>query len=335
VKAVVIKQPGDVKVAELPDPIPKPDEVLIHPRVCGVCGTDIHIFQGDFIGNYPVIPCHEFAGEVLALGENVRGIKIGDAVTVDPNIRCGVCDYCRRGEINLCEKYDAVGVTRPGGFADLVCVPAQNVYQMGNNDFTAGAFAEPLACVLYGQSRLHITPGTNVLIWGAGAIGLLHMMTLQHLYKSEVTIIDREPERLQRAEDQGAKVVLLADKSLEKELKKRLLKGWDIGIDATGNPDAVRMMFNHLRPGAQALLFGVYPKRESMQVSLFQLFLNDWKIFGSFTYRDQFKDAVIMLSSGFIDASLLVDQSVKLHELPQVLRQMADGQVNGKVHVLI
>ena len=125
-KAVIIEKPGKVVIKNVTDPVPQPYEVLIRPYAGGICSTDVHIFKGNFIGSYPVIPCHELSAEVVDIGADVENLKVSDSTAIDPNIRCGQCTYCRDGEINLCEKYEAIGVTRPGGFAELLCVPAKH-----------------------------------------------------------------------------------------------------------------------------------------------------------------------------------------------------------------
>jgi len=238
-KALIIQKPGHAEVKEVPDPVPENNEVLLRPMAGGICGTDVHIFEGNFIGEYPVIPCHEFAAEIVQVGRAVRGLKIGDSVAVDPNIRCGTCMYCRSNRINLCENYDAIGVTRPGGFADRVCVPAKNVYRLESHNYSAMAFAEPLACVLYGQSRLEFPKEGSVIIWGAGAIGLLHMIIAKHSYGSEVTVVDVDPKRVTNARKLGAFETVLADDTHVKNLRSIHPDGWDIAIDATGSVKAV------------------------------------------------------------------------------------------------
>ena len=331
--AVVIEKPGKVVVKEIPDPVPAPFEVLLYPKTGGICGTDVHIFEGDFIGNYPVIPCHEFSAEVVGLGREVKGLRVGDAVAVDPNIRCGRCRWCKDGEINLCEKYDAVGVTRPGGFAELVCVPAKNVYKLGNDCYSSTAFSEPLACVLYGHGHLHFVPESDVIIWGAGAIGLLHMQMCKLYHRARVTIVDKDPKRVKIAKKLGYGEVFLSDDTMDQRLMQLRPDGWDIAIDATGNVAAVGQMLGHLRRGGQALIFGVYPRKDLLQLSLFDVFLNDWRIYGSFTYRHEFSRAVEILSSGTINTSLLIDEIIDLKGVPDVLRHLSEGESLGKVQV--
>jgi threonine dehydrogenase-like Zn-dependent dehydrogenase len=333
-KAVVIEKPNKVMLKEVPDPIPKANEVLIKPKVCGLCGTDVHIYDGNFIGDYPVIPCHEFAGEVAGLGKNVEGIKIGDSVAIDPNIRCGVCLACREGKVNICSNYEAVGVTRPGGFAELVCVPSRNIYKLKNPVYSDAAFAEPLACVLYGLSRLDIWPGSQIIIWGAGAIGLIHTVICKTLYGANLTIVDIDPNRVKRAIGLGLANVFVSDNALSMKLQNLKPQGYEIGIEATGCIEAAKQLFSHLRRGGQALLFGVYPKDMNLSLSPFEIFLNDWKIVGSFTYQHQFNQSVQIINDEKIKFNELADLKIKLEEVPEVLVELSKGKRIGKVQVI-
>ena len=332
-KAIVVEKPGTVVLKEIAEPEPAPDEVLLRPKFGGICGTDVHILEGNFLGKYPVIPCHEFSAVVLGTGASVTNLAVGDSVVVDPNIRCGRCPRCLNGEINLCEHYEAVGVTRPGGYAELVCVPVKNVHVFQGISYSAAAFAEPMACVLYGQSRLNIEPRARVLVWGAGAIGLLHLQICSRLRGAEVVVVDKDSKRLELASRLGAKEVVLSDESTTQALKKLEPSGWDIAIEATGSVPVLNQAFRSLRRGGQALVFGVYPREIDLSVPAFDVFLNDWTIRGSFTYRNEFAQAIRILSSGLIDAGALVDLQISIEQVPETLQRLAKHEKLGKVHV--
>lgn len=331
-QAIVIDKPGSAACQQVSDPKPGADECLLRPVAAGICGTDVHIFQGDFIGSYPIIPCHEFSARVIASGAAVHTVQTGDLVAVDPNIRCGQCPACRRSEINLCEHYQAIGVTRPGGFAGLVCAPALNLHKVAGGDSAAAAFTEPLACVLYGQSRLTWQPGMRVIIWGAGAIGLLHLQVCQRLRGATVTVVDKNPDRVKAALELGADRGIILETPSEKELREST---WDVAMDATGSTAAVIEMFKYLRRGGQALVFGVYPGDEYLSLSPMGIFYHDWSIVGSFTYRHEFSQAVQLLSSGVLSTTPLIGTQIDLHQVPDVLRRLAGGERLGKVQVLL
>ncbi len=149
-EAAQIEAPGQARVIDSAKPSPGADDVLIEVAVAGICGTDLHIFRGEYEAVYPLIPGHEFSGTVVAVGENVRRYKIGDRVTADPNIPCQRCPACQRNEPNQCENLAAIGVTRNGGFAQYVIAPEGNVFSIGDLSFAQAALIEPLACVRVG-----------------------------------------------------------------------------------------------------------------------------------------------------------------------------------------
>ena len=331
--AIVIEKPERVTLRQVETPVPKNDEVLLQPRVGGICGTDVHIYQGDFLGDYPVIPCHELSAEVVEAGRDVPGLKPGDTVAIDPNIRCGVCRFCQRGEKNICETYNAVGVTRPGGFAEYVAVPWPNVHKVSQGEYTSAAFAEPLACVLFGLSKLQISERSNVIIWGAGAIGLLHMQICKRLKNATVTIVDREDARIEKAIQLGADHGIIASEDSSDALRNIMPDGWDHAIEATGNVSVITGLFEHLRRGGEALVFGVYPKDGRARISPFDIFVNDWSIFGSVTYRDEFREAVGLVSTGLLDLESLVDRKIAMKQVPDYLERLSHGEQLGKIHV--
>ncbi|MCP3964785.1 MAG: alcohol dehydrogenase catalytic domain-containing protein [Lentisphaerae bacterium] len=335
-KQIVIDKPHSINVEDTYKPQPPNSEVLVKPRFGGICGTDIHIYEGNFIGTYPVTPCHEFSGEVIEVGSSVSNVKIGDKVIVDPNVRCHQCDACRTGRLNICENFSAVGVTRPGGFSELVCVPESNVYKFENCSFEAAAFGEPLACVLYGQSKINYMPGQKVIIWGAGAIGLLHLMACKNIYGcNDITIVDLEHKNLDTAIKAGASHTVIADDNLEAKLSEINNGKFDIAIDATGNSNAVHTLFKHLARGGQALLFGVYDQKAELKLSPFDIFINDWEIKGSLTYNHDFYSAVKALDNELIKPEILIGLKISLDETPNIIRKIADGERMGKVQVKI
>src|SRR5450756_378394 len=172
-RAAVVTTPGTIAVQELPDPTPGPGEIVVAPRAVGICGTDLHIIDGEFPpAPYPLVPGHEFAGEVVALGAGVTGLSIGERVAVDPSLFCGHCTYCQRQRGNLCEDWGATGDTVDGAFAELVAVPAGNAYAIPDSlSWGAAALIEPLACVVHGLRRLAMVPGSELLVVGAGTLG--------------------------------------------------------------------------------------------------------------------------------------------------------------------
>src|SRR6059058_2280985 len=174
-RAAVWEEPGRLAIAERPDPEPGPGEIVVRVTACGMCGTDLHIAAGEFPPTpYPIVPGHEFAGEVAAVGESVEELREGELVAVDPSLFCGHCEYCRIQRGNLCRNWGAIGDTVDGAFAELVKAPARNAYRLPEGiDGRAGALVEPISCAVHGMRRLAPEPGEVILITGAGTMGLI------------------------------------------------------------------------------------------------------------------------------------------------------------------
>jgi threonine dehydrogenase-like Zn-dependent dehydrogenase len=208
-KAAMFKGANDVGIIETEKPTLKGNEVLIKVGACGVCGTDDLIFKGYYNASFPVILGHEYCGEIIDVGKNVSEFKLGDKVAVDPNIFCGKCFYCKRGQGNLCKKYNALGVTLNGGFAQYSTIPVSNVYLLNDEiDFVTGAMSEPLACCIRGIQMSKIKLGDIVVIIGHGGIGNLIMQLSRRSGASRVIIIEPLENRRKLALESGADLVL-------------------------------------------------------------------------------------------------------------------------------
>src|SRR6185312_15127876 len=191
----------------------KQDELVVKVGACGICGTDLHIVDGDSpLVCYPIVPGHEFAGEVVAVGRNVsrengtRDMKItvGTRVAVEPNLYCGHCEFCRTGHENLCLNYTAIGVTVDGACAEYVTVPATKAYILPEQlSFREAALIEPISCAVHGMHRLNPRPGDTYLIVGAGTMGLILMQMGLCSGAWKVAAVDLNTQRLQRAKKLG------------------------------------------------------------------------------------------------------------------------------------
>ncbi|MFB0545273.1 MAG: alcohol dehydrogenase catalytic domain-containing protein, partial [Anaerolineae bacterium] len=157
---MIIEAPHKLSVRDVAVPEVGPNEVLVAVKACGLCGTDQHIYEGTFLSPYPLIPGHEFSGVVEEVGENVSSVRVGVRVAVDPSLFCGDCYFCKSQRGNHCQNWNGIGVTRNGGFAEYVAVPARNVYPFSNDvTFEEAAFVEPLSCVIYAMQRVRVWPG--------------------------------------------------------------------------------------------------------------------------------------------------------------------------------
>ncbi len=169
-KAVVYDAPRQFSVREVPTPDVKAGEVRVRVEKTGICGTDLHIHEGKFFAEFPLIPGHELVGPVDSLGDGVDGFRVGEYVSVNPNVNCRRCEYCRAGRPLLCVNLKGMGTNWPGSFAEFVSVPAELVFSVDGIDLDTAVFTEPASCAMHGLETLQARPGSRALVFGAGPV---------------------------------------------------------------------------------------------------------------------------------------------------------------------
>lgn len=322
-KALKIIQPGQAGVVELPQPEPSENEVLIRVAASGICGTDVHIFRGEYLGGYPVIPGHEFAGEVVNRGAGVTRYNLGDRVAVEPNIACNNCVNCLNNRQNFCLNWQAVGVSRPGGMAQYVLAPENAVFSIGDLPYEIGAFVEPLSCVLHGIERARLRLADRIAILGAGPIGNLLLQVARLQGAAHVTMVDKNTARAAFAAETGADVVFTDVDELEKDC-------YDVVIDASGYIPLMQRTIEFARYGGTILLFGVPPSGKPMTVEAFQIFRKGLTLLSSFTSVRNSYQAVALLQSGQVNVSNLVSHRLPLEEFVKGVHTIEQGLENVK-----
>jgi len=321
-RAIVLDCPGSFRVAEVPDPTPGPGQIIVKVDCCGVCGTDVHIMDGEFPPTpYPITPGHEFAGTVAAIGPDVAiDLPLGAAVAVDPSLYCGYCRRCRSGRDNLCENWAAIGDTVSGAFAEYVAVPAVNAHLLpAGIDGQLGAMVEPLACAVHGLRRIGPLSGDSVALAGAGTMGLLLLQLLVHSGAGPVTVIDRVTERLEVASKLGAAQVVA-------DLAELSGHRFEIAVDATGVPVVVDGVSALLGRGGRLLVFGVTPAEATMSLSPFRVYNDEITVTGSMAILRSFAPAVELISTGAIDPRPLLSPPLPLAKYGEALSRVRAGQ---------
>lgn len=318
-QAAQVQAPGKAHVVEVATPLPGPEDVLIKVRVAGICGTDLHIYHGQYEAAYPIIPGHEFSGVVAAVGSQVLRFRPGDRVTADPNIPCGRCPFCQRNEPNQCQSLAAVGVTRDGGFAHYVVVPEGNVFPISSLSFDEAALVEPLACVVWGLKRVAVQPGDSVLVFGAGPMGCLVLQAVQHAGAATTVITDRVGWRLEQAAALGATETVLADDQQESRLRALAPLGYDVVVDATGLIAVLEQSLAYARPRGKVWVFGVCPPGERASFVPYDIFRKDLSILGSFAVNRTFQESIALIQGGRILAKPLISHSLPLERFVEGL----------------
>jgi D-arabinitol dehydrogenase (NADP+) len=331
-QAAQILSPHTARVSELREPVPGPNDVLIEIKRAGICGTDLHIWDGSYaLANYPVVPGHEFAGVIAAVGDNVTKFKTGERVTADPNLPCNACEFCKRGQFNQCLNLQAVGVTRDGAFARYLVVPESAVYDIGEMSFAKAALIEPLACVAWGMKQVQIQPSDKVLIFGAGPMGSLMLQAVKSVGATSVVMVDKEDWRLELAHKLGATHILNAAELKADTFKNVAPLGFDVVADATGVISVIEQTFSYVRPGGRVWIFGVANSDATARFSPYHVFRNDIKVIGSFACNKTFPESIAMIQSGAVKVDTLISHQLPLHDFEEGLQLASKSPTRMKV----
>ena len=313
-RAAQISSIGNAQLVEVDIPQPGPHDVLIAVHAAGICGTDLHIYHGDYEATYPIIPGHEFSGIVAAVGTAVKRYHPGERVTADPNIPCNRCSACQRNQPNQCEALAAVGVTRAGAFAEFVLVPETNVFSIGSLTFEQAALAEPLACVVWGLKQVQIQAADSVLIFGAGPMGCLMLQAVRRAGAASVVISDVNTARLELAATLGATQIVRADDRQSFRLHELNPQGYDVVADVTGLPAVVEQAFEYVRPRGKVWIFGVCPPHAKACFIPYDVFRKDLTIVGSFAVNRTFQESIALLECGAVKVEPLISHRLPLEE---------------------
>ncbi|MGD3107016.1 zinc-dependent alcohol dehydrogenase family protein [Streptomyces sp. YGL11-2] len=321
-KAAVISAPGEVEIATVDDPAPGPREVVVQVAACGLCGTDLHILQGEFAPSLPVVPGHEFAGTVVATGSAVTELAEGDRVAVDPSLYCYECHYCRTGRNNLCERWAAIGVTTAGGAAEFAVAPAANCVRLPDHVRTEdAALIEPLSCAVRGYDILRSRQlGTQVLIYGSGTMGLMMLELAKRTGAAGVDVVDINPERLATARELGCSNAADSADALDQP------RGWDVVIDATGSERAIQDALGRVGRGGTFLQFGVSDYAARATIEPYRIYHQEITITGSMAVLHSYERAAALFAAGVLDPEVFISDRHPLERYGAALEQFRAGK---------
>ncbi len=337
-KAVVYHEPRNYEVLEIPKPEVKSNQVLIKVYSCGICRTDAHIHEGDFISRFPLTPGHEFAGVIVEVGDAVKGFAVGDRVTADNTVTCDDCYYCRKALPLFCENFYSLGCNGPGGFAEYVVVNSDKVFHISDNlTFDQACFSEPLACAIHGMDVIDVHCGDDVLIFGSGPTGILLTQLIKYGGAANVVVCAPSQEKLDLIEKNGyAKTVLMDKNDYSKHtkiLKEMFPKGFDIVVDATGVPKVLEQCFNFPKQAGKIIVYGVAASDDTITVKPYQIFNSELKVLGSFAQVHCFDRAVKYLESGIIKVDDLATHHFDLEDFDKAMDQMLHGK--GQLKIIV
>jgi L-iditol 2-dehydrogenase len=340
-KALVLKEYNRFAYEEVPDPQPAAGEVLVQVKACGICGSDVHGMDGSTGRRIPpLIMGHEAAGVIAAVGPAVADWRNGERVTFDSTVYCGTCWYCRRGEINLCDRRRVLGVScaeyrRDGAFAEYVVVPQHILYRLpAGIDFRQAALVEALSIAVHAVQRLAPRLGDSVVVVGAGIIGLLVVQALKASGCGRVIAVDVAPERLQLARRLGADAGL--DPGRE-DVRARLQeltggRGADGAVEAVGTTPAVQTAVAAVRKGATLALIGnVSPQ---VELPLQAVVTREISVHGSCASRGEYSTALELIERRAIDVDTLISAEAPLREGAEWFRRLYEKE-KGLIKVVL
>lgn len=320
-KAISIISAGEIALIDLADPVPSNSEVVVEVAAVGICGTDLHIFEGEFAPKFPIIPGHEMSGSVVAIGKEVRNIKVGDYVAVDPSLHCGECFYCRRARGNLCENWNALGVTYPGAAAQFLLSPQKNIHKLPKGvDLKSAVLIEPLSCAVRGFDQLPRNPGSHYLIYGSGTMGLMMAELARVNGAASVSIVDLNEEKLKTAKKLGFTNTATSAEEFDQP------RGFDVVIDCTGVTAAIQDGLKHVMPGGTFLQFGVANAGAKIEIEPFWIYNKEITIVGSMAVLHSFDRAVELFASGVLNAEVLISDRYPLDQYPDALAAFKLGK---------
>ncbi|MCF7945112.1 MAG: alcohol dehydrogenase catalytic domain-containing protein [Spirochaetia bacterium] len=337
-KAAVFEDIGKLVIKNVEKPkLQKSTDALIRVKGIGICGTDLHILQDP-----PAHPAkkgailgHEFTGEIVEIGSDVYGFDVGEQVLIDPHPGCGVCDECRRGFPDKCIPLhetceeeghpNTIGIFSDGAYTNYVIVPRQSLYKISKNvPFHIAALAEPLSCVVNATNKLKVQPGENVVILGAGPIGLLFTMLMKANGASKLIVSEPSEYRRNAALECGADLVVNPiTENLEEIVLQEMGKGPDVCIEAVGPllPLAIRLV----RAGGKVLQFG-HDETVNPEIPVGVLLKKEVEIYGAFIGKHSFEKTVRIMESGKLPLEKVISHIMPLHDIHKAIQLLRNGE---------
>lgn len=306
-KAIQISNPGEIKIIDMPAPVAKENEALLKVLYCGICGADVASYTGNQpFTTYPRIPGHEFSAQIVSVPENDKGLKAGDVITCNPYFNCGECYACQRGIVNACHDNQTMGVQRDGSFCEYITMPVERLIDGKGLSAKELALIEPFSISCHALSRAKIKSGDNVLIMGAGPIGLFALLKAKAMGAC-VLIADMLDSRLALAKEYGADcTVNVKNESLQQASAEfTQLHGFDACVEACGAPETFLNCIDEAAHGANIILIG-NGKRETTFVHSIIL-KKELNIFGSRNaFTKDFEELIDLVKSGKVDVLKMV-----------------------------
>ena len=333
-KALLLSEYGHLQVTDVPVPTVRADELLVRVAACGICGSDVHGYDGSSGRRIPpIVMGHEAAGVVENIGRDVTNFQPGDRVTFDSTVYCGACPSCVRGEVNLCDRREVLGVScgdyrRAGAFAEFVAVPARIAYRLPENlAFYEAAILEAVSVALHAVSLVPIRPESTALVLGAGTIGLLLQQALKVAGCSRVFVTDVDATRLKLSEELGATATLKSGPDLVSKVTDLTNGiGVDVAVEAVGITPTISSAVDCVRKGGTVLLVGnITPE---VAIPLQKVVSRQIRLQGSCASAGEYPQAIELMSTGRINVGPLITVRAPLDQGPRWFERLHAHEPN-------
>ncbi len=333
-KSAVFYGKHDMRVEESPMPKVGAEDVLIQVKACGICGTDVHIYEGDKGAaevTPPTILGHEFSGVVAEVGSAVTNVKVGDRVCIDPNCYCGTCDFCRNGIAHYCTDMIGYGTTVNGGFAEYCSVNQRQVYKLGDHTtFEQGAMTEPVACCLHGMDMCNIHPGSSVVIIGGGMIGLLMLQLARLAGAARTALLEPVASKREVAKKLGADICIDPIRDNVKAALASAGMTWvNTVIECVGRTSTIEQAIDIVGNKGTVMMFGLTKPDDTISLKPFEVFQKEIELKASYINPYTQKRALELIDSGRLDVSSMVYAVESLDNLAEILAK-PELRANGK-----
>ncbi len=338
-KAAVLIAPQRFDLRDVPMPQIGPEDALIRVSRTGICGTDLHIFNGHYAADrLLLIPGHEFCGQVAGYGANVKHLTEGQRVVADINIGCGTCYWCRRNEILNCPSMTQVGIGRDGAFAEYVALPARLVIPAPEGVADAVlALTEPVACVVRAARKAQVSFGQSVVVLGAGPVGNLHVQMMRLVGAAPIIVADLSPERCQMALKAGADAAISDPTQLHAEVMARTQgRGADLVIESVGSPRLYATAQSLIRKGGHIAFFGLTGPDQALPVDILRTILEENSLKGSVAgMGEDMYDALTLLSHGRFKTDAFTAAHFALDDIQTAFETLATRPGDLKTQILL
>ncbi|EMD01288.1 hypothetical protein BAUCODRAFT_204777 [Baudoinia panamericana UAMH 10762] len=331
-RALQYSKPRDFKVVEIDMPDLGEEDVLVKISACGVCGTDLHFHEGEFMAKFPLIPGHEAAGVVVAIGRRVTTVAVGDRVVADPMEPCRSCFYCVRDQGLLCENMSGYGGTVPGGMAEYCRYPARHVYPIGDLPSLEAVLIEPAACASHGIERMSPKVGSTVLLFGCGPTGMLLAQLLRQNGAANLTIASKGGPKLDLARqlDLADSYVCISDDNPSEDMKAIKTAnphGFDIVVEATGASSVLEQSIFYVRKGGTLVVYGVYDDAAKVAWPPSRIWTYEITVLASFCSTLKFPVVLEYVKTKKLNLKGIVNKTYRIEEWAECLEAVRKQQV--------